>query len=52
MNTIATDLDGTIYLNNEKFTGENLEGGEFPLLFESLMIVRRGKKNYCLVRFN
>ncbi len=43
---------GAIYLNNEKFTGENLEGGEFPLLFESLMILRRGKKNYCLVRFN
>ncbi len=42
---------GAIYLNNEKFQGENLNGSDFPLLFESLLIIRRGKKNYCLVRF-
>ncbi len=42
---------GAIYLNNEKFNAENLEGDQFPLLHESLLILRRGKKNYCLVRF-
>ncbi len=42
---------GAIYLNNEKFVGENLAGPELPLLHESVLILRRGKKNYCLVRF-
>ncbi len=42
---------GAIYLNNEKFTGENLSGPEFPLLHESVLILRRGKKSYCLARF-
>jgi tyrosyl-tRNA synthetase len=42
---------GAVYLNNEKFTGENMEGADFPLLHESMLILRRGKKNYCLVQF-
>ncbi len=42
---------GAIYLNNEKFQGENLAGNELPLLHESVLILRRGKKSYCLVRF-
>ena len=43
---------GAIYLNNEKFTGENLSANEFPLLHDSLLILRRGKKSYCLVKFS
>lgn len=42
---------GAIYLNNEKFQGENLQGGELPLLHDRMLILRRGKKNYCLVKF-
>ena len=42
---------GAVYLNNKKFEGESLSGAELPLLFQSLLILRRGKKNYCLVRF-
>lgn len=43
---------GAIYLNNNRFEGENLGGEELPLLFDSLLILRRGKKNYCLVKFS
>ena len=42
---------GAIYLNNEKFTGENMPATDFPLLHQSLLILRRGKKNYCLIKF-
>jgi tyrosyl-tRNA synthetase len=41
---------GAIYLNNEKFTGENLKGTEWPLLHDQVLILRRGKKSYCLAR--
>lgn len=42
---------GAIYLNNQKFTGENLAGEELPLLHDSVLVLRRGKKSYCLLRF-
>lgn len=43
---------GAVYLNNQKFQGEDLKGEEFPLLFNSLLVLRRGKKSYCLVQFS
>jgi tyrosyl-tRNA synthetase len=43
---------GAIYINNNKFENEDLSSQDFPLLFDSLLILRRGKKNYCLVKFN
>lgn len=42
---------GAVYLNNERFTGEDLPGADLPLLFNKLLILRRGKKSYCLARF-
>ena len=42
---------GAIYINNDKFSGEDLPAAELPLLHSSLLVLRRGKKNYCLVRF-
>ncbi len=41
---------GAIYLNNNKFSGETLSSEEWPFLHSSLLILRRGKKNYCLVK--
>ncbi len=43
---------GAIYLNSEKWQGEELAGQDFPLLFGSTLILRKGKKNYFVVRFN
>lgn len=42
---------GAVYLNNQRFEGEDMQGGEFPLLHNSLLVLRRGKKNYCLAKF-
>lgn len=43
---------GAVYLNNNRFEGEDLPGKELPLLFDSLLVLRRGKKNYCLAQFS
>ncbi|MCB0378443.1 MAG: tyrosine--tRNA ligase [Bdellovibrionales bacterium] len=43
---------GAIYLNNQRFEGEDLPGNDLPLLFDSLLVLRRGKKSYCLVQFS
>ena len=42
---------GAIYINDVRVGDENFEGGKIPLLFDSLLVLRRGKKNHCLVRF-
>ena len=42
---------GAIYLNNQKWTQESLPGSQWPLLHGLMLILRRGKKHYCLVRF-
>jgi tyrosyl-tRNA synthetase len=43
---------GAIYINNNRFEGEDLPGDAFPLLHGRLMILRRGKKNYFVARFD
>ena len=45
---------GAIYLNNERVenkSDEDMPGKDIPLLYDSLLVVRKGKKNYCLVNF-
>ena len=41
---------GAIYINDVRFEGEDLAEDQWPLLFDSLLVLRRGKKNYCLIR--
>lgn len=43
---------GAIYVNNQRFEGEDAGANQLPLLFESLLVLRKGKKNYCLVQFS
>ena len=43
---------GAIYVNNQRFEGEDAVANQLPLLFGSLLILRKGKKNYCLVQFS
>ena len=43
---------GAVYLNNQRFEGEDLPGADLPLLYDSLLVLRRGKKNYCLAQFS
>lgn len=41
---------GAIYLNNNRHVGDDQTIQQLPLLFGSLLVVRKGKKNYCLAR--
>ncbi|MBW7875700.1 MAG: tyrosine--tRNA ligase [Candidatus Cloacimonetes bacterium] len=43
---------GGIYINNKRVDDENLKLGPNNLVTESTMVLRAGKKNYCLIRFN
>ncbi len=43
---------GGIYINNRRVEDENLLLGAQHLVTESTMVLRAGKKNYCLIRFN
>lgn len=43
---------GGIYLNNRRVLEENLRLTSAQLISKSALILRAGKKNYCLVRFN
>lgn len=42
---------GAISVNNQKVTDETLAIKDTPRLFHKLMILRKGKKNYFVVRF-
>lgn len=41
---------GAIYINNTRFSGEDILLNQLPLLFDSILVLRKGKKNYCLAR--
>ena len=44
---------GAVYLNNQKVEGgEDLPGKDLPLLHGAVIVLRRGKKNYCLAQFS
>ncbi len=42
---------GAISMNNEKVTADDVAGADIPLFFGSTLILRKGKKNYFVVRF-
>ncbi len=42
---------GAIYVNNVRIGDGDPGNEQLPLLFDSFLILRRGKKNHCLVRF-
>ena len=41
---------GAIYVNDVRIGDEDPGSEQLPLLFDSLLVLRRGKKNHCLVR--
>lgn len=43
--------DGGVYLNNQRVTEMDLRLGESDLASESVMVLRKGKRNYALLRF-
>ena len=41
---------GAIYVNNKSYKGPDQTAELFPLLFNSLLVLRRGKKKYALIK--
>lgn len=41
-----------VYLNNDSLTDANLTLGAQHLASETCMVIRKGKKNYCVIKFS
>jgi tyrosyl-tRNA synthetase len=44
--------EGGVYLNNRRVDSVDLSIGREQLASETTLVLRRGKKNYALVRFD